>query len=88
MSSLEQLLARLAEGGTRSLTELAAELSVSTELLEQMLFDLKRAGYIREAAGPCDETCQGCPRSGGRALLFGGRVWTLTEEGQRAASAP
>ena len=57
---LELLLARIARGGSFSTTSLSHELGVSPELLEAMLADLIRAGYLRQVER-CGETgCAGC----------------------------
>jgi Mn-dependent DtxR family transcriptional regulator len=82
---LEELLRRLAQGGTRSLSELARELGVSDELLGQMIEDLARRGYLRSLAGSCDDRCACCPLAG--TCTVGGlkQIWTLTEKGNRAA---
>jgi predicted ArsR family transcriptional regulator len=69
---LEELLRRIAEGGTHSLSELAHKLGVSEELLRQMIEDLTRRGYLRLVAGTC-------------AVGSAGQVWSLTDKGERAA---
>ena len=84
---LEKLLKHLAEDGVHSLTELALMLDVDLNLLEQMLHDLERAGYLRQVETSCDteQSCTGCPRQGTCRLLHAGRVWTLTPKGMQAA---
>lgn len=97
---LEELLRRLAEGGTHSLSELARELGVSERLLRQMIEDLARRGYLRLVADGCETHCAGCPLAEtcadfgeasvssaeplSRAVGGPTRVWTLTEKGKRA----
>lgn len=80
---LERLLNLLGEGGVRSYREMAAALSIPESLLEVMLEDLARRGYLRAAGEQCGPKCEGCHASlcgvGG-----GGKVWTLTEKGARA----
>jgi hypothetical protein len=51
-------LSLLTTGGVHTPTELAGELGVSEGLLEQMLADLSRMGYLRLASSP---TCPPLP---------------------------
>jgi DNA-binding transcriptional MocR family regulator len=86
---LERLLRMLAEGGTRTPTQLANQLGVSQSLVEQMLADLSRMGYLRPIDGlscraPSDgesTPCSGCPAKS--ACSVGepaGQVWALTHK--------
>ncbi|HSJ57880.1 MAG TPA: FeoC-like transcriptional regulator [Anaerolineae bacterium] len=83
---LETLLKLLGDGGVRSYRELAAALSVPEALLEVMLEDLARRGYLRSVAEQCGSKCQGCHASL-CGVAGGGKVWVLTEKGARAAAA-
>lgn len=83
--TLEGLLRRLASGKVHTLVELAADLHISTGLLEQMLRDLDRGGYIHAIEASCDEPCQNCPYRGNCGVTHGERIWTVTEKGFRAA---
>jgi hypothetical protein len=84
---LERLLDLLAAGGVHTPGELAARLGVSDDLLDQMLTDLSRMGYLRQvgdmtcassSAAPSGQ-CGGCPLAGACAVgQSGGRVWALT----------
>ncbi len=92
---LERLLDLLAMGGVHTPGELAACLGVSDGLLDQMLTDLSRMGYLRQVG---DETCAPSPvaassRCGGCSLAgacaagqSGGRVWALTGKALRQNS--
>jgi hypothetical protein len=91
---LERLLSLLAAGGAHSLTELASELGVSQSLLEQMLADLSRMGYLRPVLNPtCPPSpnghsapCAECPLVSTCAVAGpGARVWTLTDKALRWA---
>jgi hypothetical protein len=84
---LEQLLKTVSEGGVHSYTELARSLGVSEELLEQMVEDLVRLGYLEPVGGVCSSTCEGCPMGGLCAVGGRGQAWTLTSKGSRAAAA-
>jgi len=81
---LEELLRRLAEGGVHSYEELASGLAISPAMLEVMLEDLARRGYLRAVETSCDSGCHGCP-VGGCSIAGRGRLWSLTEKGARAA---
>lgn len=86
MSSLEQMLALLARGQVRTLVELAGDLDVDPDLVEQMVADLERAGYLEIISRPCDRCCDDCTLSARPcALGHGGRMWAVTEKGLRAA---
>jgi hypothetical protein len=73
-------------GGVRSYRELASALSIPESLLEVMLEDLARLGYLRSMADQCGTKCAGCHVSM-CAISGGGKVWVLTEKGSRAAEA-
>jgi hypothetical protein len=88
-------LSLLATGGVHTPAELAGELGVSEGLLEQMLADLSRMGYLRLASSPtCPPLpnghfvpnghfapCAQCPLSSTCAVTGPGtRVWTLTDK--------
>ena len=77
---LEELLRRIAEGGTHNLSELARELGVGEELLRQMIEDLARMGYLRPVAGDCESQCTGCSLAETCAIGGPARVWALTEK--------
>jgi len=55
---LMRLLQLVAEGGVHSYTTIAGQLDVSTGLLEQMLRDLARMGYIAPVGGACDTSAR------------------------------
>ena len=92
---LEKLLAMLRRGNVYSYADLARELGVSEALLEGMLENLARLGYLRLVSNPpagCQSAggslanvghCQGCSMKGACAVGGQGRVWTLTEKGSR-----
>jgi hypothetical protein len=84
---MEQLLQLVAEGGIHSYGELAQRLSISQPLLEMMLEDLARLGYLRRVSGDCGQQCATCP-SGGCVTMGSGQIWTLTGKGAQAATHP
>jgi hypothetical protein len=84
---LEQVMERLAAGGVISLRELARQLNTTETLLEMMLQDLERMGYVRRMMfGDCSGDCSKCGQhaAGGCgapcAVSSGGGVWTLNEK--------
>lgn len=79
------LLRTLAQGGTYSYGDLANTLGVGEELLQQMIEDLARMGYLRGLGDSCQGKCEACPVSGVCAIGSRGQVWSLTEKGSQAA---
>jgi predicted ArsR family transcriptional regulator len=75
---LERLLSQVSQGGVHSYADLARQLAVSEELLEQMLQDLARMGYLRPVADGCGIHCAGCPQTKDCATGGPARVWALT----------
>jgi hypothetical protein len=82
---LEKLLRLVATGGVHSHAVLVRELGVTEALLDSMIEELVRLGYLRLAEGTCPSRCEGCPRSDTCGIGGGGRLWVLTERGTRAA---
>jgi predicted ArsR family transcriptional regulator len=80
---LERLLSLVGQGGVHRYADLARQLDVTEELLEQMLQDLARMGYLRPLADGCEAQCAGCPLTKTCALGGPTRVWALTEKGGR-----
>ncbi|MGD1995978.1 MAG: FeoC-like transcriptional regulator [Anaerolineae bacterium] len=78
---LNQLLELLQEGGSYRLTDLARRLDTTPRLVEIMLEDLHRLGYLKPVSGECAGECGGCSLTGLCAAGQGGRVWILTEKG-------
>ena len=82
---IEQLLRFVAEGGIHSYEDLAKRLSVPMPLLEMMLEDLSRLGYLRPVDNGCGTHCAGCSM-GGCSIIGSGRLWALTDKGARTAA--
>jgi hypothetical protein len=80
---LERLLRFIAQGGISTCDDLAERVSVSQPLIEAMLDDLVRLGYLQEVAVGCAGHCAGCSVAG-CSVTGAGRVWALTENGARA----
>lgn len=81
-----RLLRLIAESdGSLAMSELAHQLGVSEALLEPMIEDLVRMGYLAPPPG-CDHgACRRCPQRGGCSLPAATRLWTLTPRGRQAA---
>jgi hypothetical protein len=78
---LNRLLELLRAGGTHRVADLARFLETTPELVEVMLEDLGRMGYLKRVSGECVEKCTSCPMAGLCAAGEVGQVWTLTENG-------
>lgn len=84
---LERLLELVKQGGVHSYADLARQLDVSEGLLEQMLEDLARMGYLRRVADGCEARCADCSLAETCAIGGPTRVWTLTEKDKPAPRA-
>jgi hypothetical protein len=78
---LNQLLELLRAGGTHRVADLARELDTTPSLVEAMLEEMSRLGYLKSAHEGCTERCGTCPMAGLCAAGESGRMWTLTDKG-------
>lgn len=78
---LQRLLELLRAGGARRVADLARELGTTPRLVEAMLEELGRMGYLRPVAGGCGEACSACPVAGLCAAGTSGQLWTFTDKG-------
>ncbi len=85
---LEELLRQLVSEEILTLEDLARRMSVSEPLLQQMLQDLARGGYIEAVGATCDTGCSSCDEHEVCALVQGRRIWRLTDKGFRLARGP
>jgi DNA-binding IscR family transcriptional regulator len=76
------LLRHVSTGGIHSYEDLSKRLSISTPMLEAMLEDLARLGYVRSVGNRCQDKCDTCP-VGGCSIMGPGQLWALTERGSR-----
>jgi len=81
---LRELIGVIAEGQLHSQTELARRLGVSEGLVERMLEDLARMGYLEPIAG-CADQCVACPLAKMCIVGHPRRAWVLRDKGRRAA---
>lgn len=62
---------------------IAERLGISEELVMMMSEALSRQGYLEEI-NPCESSCSGCHENAGCGLNKVGRMWLLTEKGQKS----
>ena len=74
---LERLLALVRQGEVRSIAQLGEELRASPALVETMLEDLTRRGYLRRVEMQCGQACAGCAHACGCVVAASGRVWRV-----------
>lgn len=60
------------------MSDLARKLETTPALIEAMLEDLARMGYLKQVGGECAGACAGCSLAGLCAAGEGGRVWALS----------
>ncbi len=82
---LTEVLRIVSQGGIHSRKGLARQLGVSEELLEQMIEELARLGYLKSIVGDCNNRCAGCPFAAECAIGGTGRIWALTGKGLQAS---
>jgi hypothetical protein len=82
---LIDLLARIAKGGLHNPADLSIALGTTHELLEQMLDDLVRLGYLDPVMNSCSPaTCPSCSGCCTASVGSSGRMLVLTKKGRRA----
>ena len=83
---LERLLGLLRSGdasrGTRSVADLARKLDTTPELVEMMLEDLSRMGYLREVGGECAGKCASCSEADLCVAGSRSKLWALHGDDQ------
>ena len=77
---LEQLLARISQKGAASLAELARELDTSPALVESMLAELERRGYLDPVESCATGHCTGCSV---KNSCLTARMWTIGRRAKR-----
>ncbi len=77
---LTRLLEMLKSGGVRRVADLARELGTTPELVEIMLEDLTRMGYLKQTGGSCSGACAHCEMAGFCAAGTQGQLWALTDK--------
>jgi hypothetical protein len=77
---LNQLLDLLRAGGTQQITDLARALDTTPGLVEVMLEDLCRKGYLKQVSGECGKDCGSCSMAGLCAVGAPGQLWTFVSD--------
>ena len=80
---MDRLLDLLQAGGTHRVSDMARRLGTTPRLVEAMLDELTRLGYLKQLGAQCGDGCSVCPVAGMCTAEASGRVWTLTEKGSR-----
>jgi DNA-binding IclR family transcriptional regulator len=73
---LEQLLSIVRAGGAQTTESLARQLGVTPKLVEAMLADLGRRGYVVRS-DMCDTHCVGCDAASQCSQQGMQRLWTV-----------
>jgi DNA-binding IclR family transcriptional regulator len=84
---LRRLLLRMRDRGLCQPAELARHLSVSEALVQSMLIELERQGYVTSTAVSAEYQCGACPLRMA-CTVKGTRLWTLTPKGTGQTSPP
>ncbi len=84
---LLQLLHALNSGEAYRPQKLAKELGVSIELLDSMMDELTRLGYLQRVEGTCATSCEACCQRATCVAGTRGRLWALTERGGHTRTA-
>lgn len=85
---LQKLLTLISSGKTHSLKQLAQDMNVSEALVDTMLDELVRRGYLQVVSQKCGGDCRHCMAISTCCISAAGRIWVLTEAGQQMAKMP
>ena len=77
---LEQLMKLIQKGEITSLSVLARQLNVSEALVEQMLEELVRLGYLRPLETCSSEACTGCSQRKSCITRRPVQTWVVIKE--------
>jgi hypothetical protein len=83
---LRELIIRIRERGLCHQGELARYLGVSGALVQSMLTELEREGYVRSTAIGTSHYCHACPERM-TCTVRRLRIWALTARGKELASS-
>jgi len=75
---LERLLKEVRLGGTIQPAELALRLDTSPAMVQAMLADLERMGYLRALDACSTEACSGCPFTSACAQAKPAKTWIVS----------
>ena len=77
---LEQIMKQLEQGEAASVPTLARQLKVSEVLVEQMLVELTRLGYLRPLEACSQDACAGCPQHTNCSTRRPVRTWEVIKK--------
>jgi hypothetical protein len=80
---LEQLVKQIQQGGIYSVAALARQFDVSEALVEQMLAELARLGYLRTLDTCGNAACTGCPQSAGCGTRRPAQTWVYEDPAKK-----
>ncbi|MBN2550753.1 MAG: hypothetical protein JXB15_16430 [Anaerolineales bacterium] len=77
---LQKLLDEIRQGRVQEVSELAARLDTTPQMVEILLEHLQRSGYLRLYSG-CESSCQGCALKNSCTGTNnpGVKLWSLVE---------
>jgi predicted ArsR family transcriptional regulator len=81
---LNKLLRLIQDRNTVETIELAREMGVSPELLQEMLERLAQQGYLESVVQDCSRPCRLCPLRNVCHFRDQPRIWALTQKGRQA----
>jgi hypothetical protein len=81
---LQRILQTVSAGGVHSVHELAQQLGIGEELLESMIDQLVRMGYLEPLRPSCAGHCEHCPEANRCAIAGSARAWALTARARKA----
>jgi DNA-binding Lrp family transcriptional regulator len=76
-----EILETLVEMGVYELGALSSRVGLSEALVEQLVGELGKRGYIKRLVPGCEARCAGCSMSGTCDELRSPSGWTFTEKG-------
>lgn len=71
----DKLIARLKQGNTVTIDQLARELGTSPEVVNGMIDHMTRHGWLRSLSASCDSTCSACVFARDCTRATTSRVW-------------
>jgi len=81
---LIELLHAIKSHPLANIEELGKELKVSSGMIDDMVADLTKKGYL-QSFSDCDSTCDHCPVGSACGGNIRPKVWMLTEKGYTSA---
>jgi len=70
-----------------TIEELGSELSVSNNMMNEMLGELSQKGYLKSFE-ECSSPCDNCPVGSSCADTIRPKIWMLTDKGLKVVQTP